>query len=268
MIRNYLAAVSARHELHLQMKEYDHASHEEEVGSRRDTLYVTNIRDPVERSISHFKYFGRWDCHRLVKNESYAASEENARRFETWRETGGFEASPCDVPFSMVNCAVNCYVQTFSGRGCPADADGVGTVDNDNNNNNNNNWYSEYNEALDRLLRYDMILVYDKFNDPNYIRAVERFFGVEGFNSEKSDMYCGWESRMANERVPLKVKFRHVLELTKLNEIDNRLYRDLTSCWSTKDDGGGVEEEEEVEYFFPKVDVSIFVAQRNRTVIG
>jgi len=255
MIRNYLHTVSSHHKLHLRMEEYNHASSVEEVGSRDDTLYITNIRDPVERSISHFKYLGRWDCDQLTKNESYVASEENARSFRRWRETGGFERSPCDVPFSMVDCAVNCYVQTFSGRGCPVE-DGDG---------NANNWYDEYNAALDRLLRYDMILVYDKFKDPNYVRAVERFFGVEGFNNKTIDMYCGWESRMANERVPLKVKFQHVLELTHLNEMDNRLYRDLTSCWTTKEGGG---KGEEVEYLFPKVDVSRFVAQRNRTVIG
>ena len=104
-----------------------------------------------------------------------------------------------------------------------------------------------------------MVLVYEKFRDPNYIRAVEHFFGgVEGFN-EPSSMFCGREARAANERVPLAVKFEHVLKLTKLNEMDNRLYKDLaSSCWDYDDKG-------KVDYLFSKVDASRFVGLRNKT---
>jgi len=245
MIREYLRKVAAHHGIDLQMKEYHHASTEEEVGSRSDTFYVTNMRDPVERSVSHFKYFGRWDCDQLMTNETFVPTKENAKPFESWSETGGFDPSPCDVPFSLVSCAVNCYVQTYSGCGCSSDR-----------------WFSEYNMALDRLLRYNMILVYEKFKDPRYVEAVEEFFGVGGFN-EPADMFCGRESREANGRVPLRVKFEHVRRLTKLNEMDNRLYKDVvTSCWADAGEGG------KVEYSFPKVDASLFVAPKNRTVIG
>lgn len=241
MIREYLEKVAAHYKIDLQMKEYNHASIEEEVGSRNDTFYVTNMRDPVDRSVSHFKYLGRWDCEQLTKNESFVPTEDNARPFRAWGETGGFEPSPCDAPFSLVSCAVNCYLQTYSGAGCSSDG-----------------WFTEYNLALDRLLRYNMILVFEKFKDPGYVAAVERFFGVGGFNGKRLTMFCGPESREANERVPLTVKFEHVLRLTRLNAMDNRLYKDLVkSCWG---------DEKEVDYSFAKVDPSRFIAQRNRTV--
>mmetsp|Transcript_39126 Transcript_39126/g.94182 ORF Transcript_39126/g.94182 Transcript_39126/m.94182 type:complete len:395 (-) Transcript_39126:64-1248(-) len=244
MIRKYLEKVTSHYGIHLEMLEYQHAAMREEVGSRNDTIYVTNVRDPVSRSISHFKYDARWDCEQLVRNESFAPTAANANSLESWNRTKGFVPSPCDMPFMFTSCAVNCFVQAFSGRGCTRDG-----------------WLAEYNMALDRLLRYNMIFVFEKFADPNYVEAVESFFGVEGFN-EPSDMFCGWEAKQANKRVPLTVKFDSVLKLTRLNEMDNRLYRDLVaSCWKEENRDG-----EAIEYFFPEADPSRFIAQENRTV--
>ena len=90
----------------------------------------------VERSISHFKYEGRWDCQQLVKNDSFVPTEYNAKPFVAWGETKGFVKSPCDEPFSFTGCAVNCYIQSFSGEGCTTD-----------------NWQPEYNLALERHAR-------------------------------------------------------------------------------------------------------------------
>ena len=59
MIRNYLQKVAEHYNIHLQVDEYNHALYIEEVGSQPDTIYITNLRDPVERSISHFKYSGK-----------------------------------------------------------------------------------------------------------------------------------------------------------------------------------------------------------------
>jgi hypothetical protein len=244
MIRKYLQRVSSTYNINLHVMEYKHAHHDEEVGSRPDTLYVTNIRDPVERSISHFKYDARWGCHNLVKNASFVPSADNAMPFESWNDTGGFVKSKCDVPSTFVSCAVNCYLQAFSGNGCT-----------------NDGWYTEYNAAFDRLLRYNIVLVYSKFNDPDYARAVEGFFGgVTGFNVPSS-MFCGEEARDANRRVPLRVSFERVLSLTRSNAMDNRLYRDLvTSCFDDMRERGEA-------YSFPTIDASRFVPQKNRTVI-
>ncbi|KAL9179053.1 hypothetical protein ACHAXT_000095 [Thalassiosira profunda] len=239
MIRTYLHKVAAKYGLHLEMRECQHASAKEEVGIRNDTLYVTNIRDPVERAISHYKFDGRWDCWQLVHNDTFVPTEANARPFEEWDKTAGFEGSWCDAPFSFISCAVNCHVQAFSGRGCTKDG-----------------WRSEYNLALERLLRYNLVFVYDRFRDPQYVKAVERFFGVEGFNAP-SEMFCGAESAAANRRMPLKVDLDAVVSLTNKNAMDIRLYDDLTHCWREK----------EKPFSFPAVDASRLVRQRNRTVI-
>ena len=182
------------------------------------------------------------DCDQLTKNESFVPSEQNARSFAAWDQTRGFEPSDCDVPFSFISCAVNCLVQTFSGRGCTDDG-----------------WATEFNLAQDRLRRYHLVLVYEKFSDPRYVAAVERFFGgVAGFNAAPAFMFCGRESRAANDRVPLAVDFEHVLKLTKLNEMDTRLYKDMAqSCWEYDEEG-------RAEYSFPSVDASRFIAPHHQ----
>jgi hypothetical protein len=153
MIRKYLTKVAKYHSIDLKVLEFKHASFDEEVGSRSDTLYVTNLRDPVERSISHFKYDARWGCNNLVKNKTFVPSTTNARPFAMWNFTGGFVHTSCsssssswstnNKPFYFEACAVNCYIQTFSGNACTHD-----------------NWYTEYNVAWDRLMKYNIILMY------------------------------------------------------------------------------------------------------------
>jgi len=59
MIRKYLKQVARHHKINLQILEFKHSLSNEEVDSQPDTLYVTNIQDPVEKSISHFKYNAR-----------------------------------------------------------------------------------------------------------------------------------------------------------------------------------------------------------------
>ena len=62
-----------------------------------NTFYVTNIREPISRSISHFKYQGRWDCHDLVfaSRKNFVPTEENANSLLTWNRTAGHEPSKC-----------------------------------------------------------------------------------------------------------------------------------------------------------------------------
>ena len=240
MIRKYIKKVALTHNIHLEIQENKWAR--EAVGSRPGTLYVTNMRDPVERSISHFKYEGRWDCRQMIKNAThYTPTLQNAKQFEKWDQTGGFEASSCNVPFSFDFCAVNCYIQSFSGQGCTTD-----------------DWQTQYASAQERLFQYNLVFAYERFKDPKYARAVEAFFGVDGFGTD-SDYWCRPESKEANAKMPLKVKFASVMRLTKLNSMDNKFHKEATSCW----DG-----EDEPEYSFPKATADTFAPQTNREVIG
>jgi hypothetical protein len=237
MITRYLQMVAKHYQINFKSVEFIHASQDEEVGSRNDTIYVTNIRDPVGRSISNFKYNVRWDCRKLF-NSSFATAE-NARPLEAWNQTHGLKPSPCGKPWAFHDCAVNCHIQAFTGKGCSSD-----------------DWLTEYNLAWNRLLRYNIILVFEKFKDPDYIEAVENFFGVKGLNKGYSRMWCGPESKKANERIPLNISAEYSRRLTKLNEMDNRLYSDLVSpCSDSKGEGGTM------NYSFPAVDTKRFIAQ-------
>jgi hypothetical protein len=105
---------------------------------------------------------------------------------------------------------------------------------------------------MERLFRYNLIFVYERFKDPKYIRAIENFFGVEGFN-QASDMFCGWQAHAANKKNPLVVGFDHVLELTRLNDMDIRLFEETTGCVGE-------------EYAFPSFDAKKFAGHENRTL--
>lgn len=241
MFETYLKKVASRYGIELIRTEHVHAA-TEEVGSRNDTIYVTNMRDPVERAISHYKYEGRWSCKPgsgELMNKSFVPTEENSRPFESFNDTSGFSPSPCDKPFRFTLCAVQCYIQSFSGKGCTSD-----------------NWLTEYHLARNRLLRYNLILSLEQLNDPRYVEAVEDFFGVQGLRGNPR-MWCGPQSKEANKKVPLSVDPTLVPKLTRLNRMDYRLYGDLvTSCW-------GDTQIEDVQYSFPKVNASRFIMKAN-----
>ena len=83
MLRKFLKKVALTHNIHLEIQENKYAR--EKVGSHPGTMYVTNLRDPVERSISHFKYEGRWDCRQIIKNAThYTPTLQNAKKFEAF----------------------------------------------------------------------------------------------------------------------------------------------------------------------------------------
>ena len=154
-----------------------------------NTFYVTNIREPISRSISHFKYQGRWDCKDLVfaNKRKFVPTEENANHFRTWNETGGHEPSKCKVKgrkkkggktmyFHLGMCgklyflflvhrddnnlhycsslvAVNCYTQWWSGICKQMNF----TLD------------QQYDLALRKARKFNFIFVVEKFKDPAYI---------------------------------------------------------------------------------------------------
>lgn len=83
--------------------------------------------------------------------------------------------------------------------------------------------------AKARVLRFNMIVVIEKLRDPNYVQAVERFFGVPGL-TEKGIPYCERESKLANSKYPMVVRNETRESLTRLNEIDIQLYHELSDC--------------------------------------
>ncbi|KAL7463133.1 hypothetical protein ACHAXS_003519 [Conticribra weissflogii] len=231
-MHKYLASVARNYGIELKAVEWDGM---EEPGTNEvDTFYVTHLREPVDRAISHFKYQGRWDCRDLVfrsslnkriqkrgRHGNFTPTEENANPIETWNQTGGHEPQSCRYigkmkshRFRLALCAVNCYSQWFSGLSCPTW--NVSPMD-------------QYAVAKARVLRFNMIVVIEKLRDPKYVEAVEQFFGVSGITA-KGVPYCERESHAANAMYPVVIKNETRESLGRLNEIDIRLYHELSDC--------------------------------------
>jgi hypothetical protein len=185
------------------------------------TFYVTHLREPIDRSISHFKYNGRWKCKDLSSNE-FKPTLDNAAHLETWNETSGHKPIECrtnrnDIIFKNGDCAVDCYTQWYGGLSCP-------------------NWdvpiEQQYRVAMSKLLKYNMIIVIEKLKDPKYVKAIENYFGVKGI-LERGTPYCERKSHKANYAMPLVVRNETRDKLTLLNKVDLRLYHEITDCLNT-----------------------------------
>ncbi len=130
--------------------------------SNGTTLYVTHLREPTARALSHYKYSGRWKCFQLVDNKTFVPTIENSASLESFLE--GDKADPPKTRKSMNgllwSCAHNCYIRWCSDL--PTHV-------------------SDMQEALitarRRLSQYHVILVTEKFQDAEYVQEVERMFG-------------------------------------------------------------------------------------------
>lgn len=271
-IADYLVRVARNYGIEFVQTEFDSA---EEPGTADvPTFYVTHLREPVSRSISHFRYQGRWSCRDLInwtprssmasisisntddgepddahdddddgtrrmlaaQGDEFAPTLENANPFESWNKTGGLVENDCPKrAFRLGECAIQCYTQWYSGMSCPQ-------------------WQIpmdvQYKSASTVLFRYNMIIVLEWLSIPEYAEAVERFFGVPGVTKRRG-AYCERSSRRADKLFPLVPKNESVERLRDLNELDVKLYGEITNC-----DGEG--------YPFPSLDESRFANTTRR----
>lgn len=181
---------------------------------------------------------GRWNCKDLIRIRNggdFIPTEDNAMKIDTWNSTGGHVPTSClHSNLKLGTCAVNCYAQWFSGA-CPE---------------HNATMSQQYRAAMAMLLRYNFIVVLEWMSDPNYVSAVEDFFGVPGMDVKRA-AYCERTSHIANSMVPLVIRNDTMEKLIELNEVDISLYRELTSCLDHGEDGG-------VRYSFPAFDADRF----------
>mmetsp|Transcript_12432 Transcript_12432/g.27172 ORF Transcript_12432/g.27172 Transcript_12432/m.27172 type:complete len:444 (-) Transcript_12432:911-2242(-) len=221
-LADYFVKVAHHHGLEFQVDEWTAA--EEPSTSDKETFYVAHLREPVDRAISHFKYQGRWNCRDLIKmrrkDNPFVPTEDNAQKLESWSHTGGHNETTCnDGSFKMGNCAVNCYTQWFTGLSCPAF---------------NITTEVQYEVAKSRLLRYNFVVILEKLHDPEYAAAVERYFGVKGVLQTRS-AFCERVSHNANILNPLHIKNDTLARLKQLNEVDSRLYNEMSECLDSGD---------------------------------
>jgi len=117
------------------------------------------------------------------------------------------------ILFSLV--AVNCYTQWWSGICKQMNF----TLD------------QQYNLALRKASKLNFIFVVEKFKDPAYIEAVERFFNVSWHtDEERGSPFCEKQSHKANQQYPLVIGNDTRASLTNLNKVDLKLYHQLTDC--------------------------------------
>jgi hypothetical protein len=156
----------------------------------------------------------------MVYNFSFVPTEDNANKIGSWRYTGGHDPMKCkfkhrDKPllFFLGRCAFNCFIQWFAGK-CPED---------------NIPWQQQYEIAKEKLLRYNIIIALEKMKDPNYVAALEKYFGVPGITQKKSSL-CEPEADSANRDNPLTIPNETLKTLKDLNALDIKLYNSLTDC--------------------------------------
>ena len=170
----------------------------------------------------------------LDGEDRFIPTEENAMKIETWNSTGGHSPRTCErhSHFKLGKCAVNCYIQWFSGA-CPEFDIPI---------------KEQYQVAKTKLLRYNFIVVLEWLSDPEYASAVESFFGVPGVTRQRS-AYCEAAAHNANKLVPLKVDNHTLDKLKELNEVDISLYEELTDC---------LDGDDEKRFNFPVLDAERF----------
>jgi len=172
---------------------------------------------------------------RRKDDTAFIPSEETANKLTTWNQTSGHIPQECTsktsgIHFKLGICAVNCYIQWFSGLSCPQF---------------NTTTIQQYEVAKTMLLRYNFIVVLEKLKDVEYVNAVEKMFGVPGI-TQRGSAYCERTSHKANEMIPLKIEDDTLQRLTRLNRVDIGLYKEFTDCLN--DDKG------DHKYNFPRMD--------------
>ena len=191
--------------------------------TRNDTLYVTSLREPVARALTHYKYEIRWPCSKMVSPAEYPDFQplpNNSRTLEDFieRESGKFSQKECwRKPAKRVlwRCAKNCYLRWYGA-----------------NFNCIKNPQKSYETALQKLLKYNLIVITENLNDPSYVQGIMNFFGNVNTTilSSTQKMYCFDESRYWNNRYPAVMSNEIIANLTRLNELDIQLYKELTTC--------------------------------------
>ena len=163
---------------------------------------------------------GRWSCKDLASwlhtnNTDWKPTHSNARKIESWNKTEGHTHKKCNgIHFFLGECAVNCYMQWFSGLSCPE---------------YNISTDTQHSVALARLLRYNFIVILEELENKQYADSIEDFFGVKGVR-KKRGAFCEGSSRKANALNPINITHETLTKLHDLNEYDLRLYNHLKNC--------------------------------------
>ena len=190
----------------------------EPAGERTDTIYVTHVRDPVQRWISQYEYEGRWSCTTTqLRNPHFRPTRRNSRALQDYLLQDKVVSTPatttsCLNKTRLWTCSENCFVRWLA---MPMDLCGDMT------------YPILENRAWEVANRYHAIIHVEWLKDPWYVKRMEHFFGVRGLVNRRSEMFCWNETKAANQAVPMKYSSSTIDYLKHRNHYDYSLLTKL-----------------------------------------
>jgi len=149
-IRDWLKRVANKYDLQLIVKE-GHVVRDEIFNNH--TVYITILRDPIERSISSYWFEGRWK----QKCQGKCRTDDKALSLQEWTKFMGSRGTEKKV----WRCASECYCRWFGHE-----------------ENIENKTYNVEN-ALNRLNRFDLVLQTERMQDDDYLTSLQRLMNAE-----------------------------------------------------------------------------------------
>ena len=226
-MRVYLKRVAELHNLTLRFSEGEPDS---TTTDWTRTFRITNLRQPIQRAISHYKYDQRWSCNSrdvdslTSKKGEFVPTKDNVKMtFEEFLHFADRRTPSKRHPNRLWVCATNCFVRWVTGHAAYIDVE-----------NDAKSASRILNDAYHSLCQYDLIVNTDWLAKEPYRRKIEEYFGVDGiYNATQKAsnlLFCSKESRAANAKVPLVIRNETRGELEAANRIDLELYRQFTDC--------------------------------------
>jgi len=181
-------------------------------GTDPHTLYITHMREPIGRSLSHYKYEQRWgDCKPLVS----LLKVRNATQEDTVMSLYNFTTKEWWGRTFLWTCAANCHARWATGM------------------HKHEEMLAKHDvleqKAFETFWKYNLVVVTDWLKRPEYVAALELLFGHSNLNRQRG-MHCGPSTWKANKQVPLKVSPPELEALHHFNRIDSAIYQKLTQC--------------------------------------
>lgn len=222
-LRYYLTRVAKHYGINFTVAEGARAAnpaHERRLlGKRR--FFVTMLRDPVQRSLSHYKYSFRWNCRLLSDKQSpLIPTLENSNSLDSWmsltdhcQEIVRLNRDPIQVnrcKEKLWDCSLNCLLKWFTNLSLTTDFE------------------KAYKESTEIIRSYDLVLQTKYLADAKYVEQVEKFFNVSKLEKKRS--FCSIEARAANDKVPLVLTKKQAIDLRVENLWDTKFYVDATTC--------------------------------------
>lgn len=207
-LRNFLKEVAQKKKIPIYCMEGYKVP--EKPGDENKTLYVTHLREPISRVISHFKYERRWKCDQLrqLRTDGLVPMENHTLMgLKEFTEKRWYPRN------KLWTCSKECYARWSTG------------------------WYHHsriYEEDMEAkagkvLGGYHLIVISEWLKDPEYARSLEALFGMGGIDRKKSPT-CGEATAWANKMVPYNVTQEEYDIMAEKNYVDIRLYNELATC--------------------------------------